>query len=138
MDRTARAIGRYRQGWLCAEGLCRHPGAILIATGSEVELAVAAYEQLTAKGRAVRVVSLPATDVFDAQVAEYKESVLPSSVTQARGHRSGHRRLLVQVRGLWRQIIGMTTFGESAPAELLFKEFGFTVENVVAKAKELL
>jgi transketolase len=102
-----------------------------------VELAVAAYEQLTAKGRAVRVVSIPSTDVFDAQSAEYKESVLPAAVTKRVAIEAGIADYWYKYVGFGGKIIGMRTFGESAPAELLFKEFGFTVENVVATAESL-
>ena len=113
------------------------PDLLLIATGSEVELAMAAASELEAKGRKVRVVSIPATDVFDAQSSEYKESVLPSAVTRRVAVEAGIADYWYKYVGLNGKIIGMHTFGESAPAELLFKEFGFTVENVVAQAESL-
>lgn len=137
MDRTAQQLADTAKGGYVLKDCAGTPELILIATGSEVELAVAAYEQLTAKGRAVRVVSLPATDVFDAQSAEYKESVLPSSVTKRVAIEAGIADYWYKYVGFGGKIIGMTTFGESAPAELLFKEFGFTVENVVATAESL-
>ena len=114
------------------------PELILIATGSEVELAVAAYEQLTADGKQVRVVSLPCTDVFDAQSAEYKESVLPASVTKRLAIEAGIADYWYKYVGFGGDIIGMHTFGESAPADDLFKLFGFTVDNVLEKATALL
>ncbi|MGL5501874.1 MAG: transketolase-like TK C-terminal-containing protein, partial [Plesiomonas shigelloides] len=114
------------------------PELIFIATGSEVELAMQAAEQLTAEGRQVRVVSMPATDVFDKQDAAYRESVLPAAVTARVAVEAGIADFWYKYVGFGGRIVGMTTFGESAPAELLFKEFGFTVENVVAKAKEIL
>ncbi|WOE83819.1 transketolase [Aeromonas veronii] len=137
MDRTAQQLVDTAKGGYVLKDCAGTPELILIATGSEVELAVAAYEQLTAKGRAVRVVSLPSTDVFDAQSAEYKESVLPSSVTKRVAIEAGIADYWYKYVGFGGKIIGMTTFGESAPAELLFKEFGFTVENVVATAESL-
>lgn len=137
MDRTAQQLADTAKGGYVLKDCAGTPELLLIATGSEVELAVAAYEQLTAKGRAVRVVSLPSTDVFDAQSAEYKESVLPSSVTKRVAIEAGIADYWYKYVGFGGKIIGMTTFGESAPAELLFKEFGFTVENVVATAESL-
>ncbi|MBZ6066397.1 transketolase [Aeromonas schubertii] len=137
MDRTAEQLANVAKGGYVLKDCAGTPELLLIATGSEVELAVAAYEQLTAKGRAVRVVSLPATDVFDAQSAEYKESVLPSSVTKRVAIEAGIADYWYKYVGFGGKIIGMRTFGESAPAELLFKEFGFTVENVVATAESL-
>ncbi|MCJ8233085.1 transketolase [Aeromonas veronii] len=137
MDRTAQQLADTAKGGYVLKDCAGTPELILIATGSEVELAVAAYEQLTAKGRAVRVVSLPSTDVFDAQSAEYKESVLPSSITKRVAIEAGIADYWYKYVGFGGKIIGMTTFGESAPAELLFKEFGFTVENVVATAESL-
>lgn len=137
MDRTAQQLVDTAKGGYVLKDCAGTPELILIATGSEVELAVAAYEQLTAKGRAVRVVSLPSTDVFDAQSAEYKESVLPMSVTKRVAIEAGIADYWYKYVGFGGKIIGMTTFGESAPAELLFKEFGFTVENVVATAESL-
>lgn len=114
------------------------PQLILIATGSEVELAVAAAEKLTAAGHKVRVVSMPSTDLFDKQDSAYRESVLPSAVTARVAIEAGIADYWYKYTGLQGAIVGMTSFGESAPAELLFKEFGFTVENVVNKAKALL
>ena len=137
MDRSAQQLADTAKGGYVLKDCAGTPELILIATGSEVELAVAAYEQLTAKGRAVRVVSLPCTDVFDAQSAEYKESVLPAAVTKRVAIEAGIADYWYKYVGFGGKIIGMTTFGESAPAELLFKEFGFTVENVVATAESL-
>jgi transketolase len=110
---------------------------ILIATGSEVQLAVEAYNELTAQGKAVRVVSLPCTDIFETQSAEYKESVLPAAVTKRLAIEAGIADYWYKYVGLNGKVIGMTTFGESAPAEQLFEMFGFTVENVVDTAKTL-
>jgi transketolase len=114
------------------------PDLILIATGSEVELAVQAAAVLTAEGRQVRVVSIPATDVFDAQDPAYKESVLPAAVTARVAVEAGIADYWYKYVGFGGRIVGMTTFGESAPADQLFKLFGFTVENVVDACKQTI
>ncbi|GEA62387.1 transketolase [Vibrio comitans] len=114
------------------------PELILIATGSEVELAINAATELTALGKQVRVVSMPSTDTFDKQSAEYRESVLPSAVTKRIAIEAGIADYWYKYVGFDGAIIGMTTFGESAPASELFKMFGFTVDNIVGKATELL
>lgn len=112
------------------------PELIFIATGSEVYLAMAAKEQL--KDVRCRVVSMPATDVFDAQNDAYQQSVLPSQVTKRIAIEAGIKDYWFKYTGLQGDIIGMTSFGESAPAEQLFEMYGFSVNNVVAKATELL
>ncbi|OEE64263.1 transketolase [Enterovibrio norvegicus FF-454] len=114
------------------------PEVILIATGSEVELAVNASKDLSAQGFNVRVVSMPSTDTFDKQDAAYRESVLPSDVTARVAIEAGIADFWYKYVGFDGRIIGMHSFGESAPADQLFKMFGFTVENVVETAKELL
>lgn len=114
------------------------PDLILIATGSEVDLAVQASAKLTQSGVAVRVVSMPSTDRFDAQSPEYKESVLPASVVKRIAIEAGIGDYWYKYVGLHGAVIGMQSFGESAPAELLFELYGFTVENVVNKAREVL
>ncbi|ENY3838644.1 transketolase [Vibrio vulnificus] len=112
------------------------PELILIATGSEVALAMQAKEQLS--NVRCRVVSMPSTDLFEAQTAEYREQVLPASVSKRIAIEAGIADYWFKYTGLNGDIIGMTTFGESAPAEQLFEMYGFTVENVVAKAHVLL
>ncbi|WP_426817724.1 transketolase [Winslowiella sp. 2C04] len=114
------------------------PDVILIATGSEVEITLGAAEKLTAAGHKVRVVSMPSTDLFDKQDAAYRESVLPSTVTARVAVEAGIADYWYKYVGLNGAIVGMTSFGESAPAEKLFAEFGFTVENIVSKAEALL
>ena len=111
---------------------------ILIATGSEVELAVNAASELSAQGTKVRVVSMPSTDVFDKQDAAYRESVLPAAVTARVAIEAGIADYWYKYVGLNGGIVGMTSFGESAPAGELFKLFGFTTENVVKVAKDVL
>ncbi|MCK0770186.1 transketolase [Chromohalobacter canadensis] len=114
------------------------PELILIATGSEVGLAMDAAAELENAGKRVRVVSMPSTDTFDTQDADYRESVLPRNVTARLAIEAGHRDFWFKYVGLDGRIVGMTTFGESAPAGDLFKHFGFTVDNVVAEAEQLL
>ncbi|HSG61022.1 MAG TPA: transketolase [Pseudomonadales bacterium] len=114
------------------------PELILIATGSEVGLAMDAAAALRDKGHAVRVVSMPSADVFDAQDAEYRQAVLPVEVASRIAIEAGHENFWYKYVGLDGRVIGMTTFGESAPAGQLFEEFGFTVDNVLAVASELL
>jgi transketolase len=110
---------------------------ILIATGSEVELAVNAASALAAEGIAARVVSMPSTDVFDRQDAAYKASVLTKGVPRV-AIEAGVTDFWYKYVGLEGAVVGIDTFGESAPAPVLFKHFGFTVENVVAKVKSVL
>lgn len=112
--------------------------AILIATGSEVTLALDAAEKLSANGKKIRVVSMPSTDRFDAQDAAYRESVLPADVITRVAIEAAHKDFWYKYVGLEGAIIGMETFGESAPAGQLFEEFGFTVDNIVGTVSELL
>ncbi|WP_026133322.1 transketolase [Janthinobacterium sp. CG3] len=111
--------------------------AILIATGSEVELAVAAASALAAEGIAVRVVSMPSTDVYDRQDAAYKAGVLAKGLPRV-AIEAGVTSFWYKYVGLEGAVVGIDSFGESAPAGVLFKHFGFTVENVVAKVKSVL
>lgn len=113
------------------------PDIILIATGSEVELAVAAAKELSAEGQKIRVVSMPSTDVFDAQSAEYKDSVLPANVTKRVAVEALAKDTWYKYVGLNGAIVGMDSFGESAPAKDLFEHFGITTQAVVDAAKAL-
>lgn len=113
------------------------PDAIIIATGSEVALALSAAEQLSAAGKAVRVVSMPSVEVFTAQDAAYRDSVLPPSVTRRVAIEAAASSGWYRFVGLDGKVIGLDRFGESAPAGLLFKEFGFTVDNLVATVNSL-
>ena len=140
-DRTSAQLANIARGGYvlrecCEKGGC--PDLILIATGSEVELAMKAAETLSAEGVKVRVVSMPSTNVFDKQDEAYRESVLPSNVTKRVAIEAGIADFWYKYVGSNGRIVGMNSFGESAPADQLFKLFGFTVENVVAKAKEIL
>jgi transketolase len=114
------------------------PELILIATGSEVELAVQAKKALAAQGKNVRVVSLPCCERFDQQDAAYREAVLPSSVLPRVAIEAAHRDFWYKYVGLDGRIVAMETFGESAPANELFEMFGFSVDNVVMVSLELL
>ncbi|MEI7234025.1 transketolase [Pectobacterium carotovorum] len=136
--RTAEQLANVAKGGYVLKDSDGQPELILIATGSEVELAVGAYDKLTAAGRKVRVVSMPSTDAFDKQDAAYREAVLPKAVSARVAIEAGIADYWFKYVGLNGAIVGMTSFGESAPAELLFEEFGFTVDNVVEKAQALL
>ncbi|CAH0524627.1 transketolase [Vibrio hippocampi] len=137
-DRDAEQLANVAKGGYILKDCDGAPELILIATGSEVELTVNAYQELTAAGHKVRVVSMPSTNVFDAQDDAYREAVLPAAVTKRIAVEAGIADYWYKYVGFGGKIIGMTTFGESAPAGELFKMFGFTTENVVATAKELL
>ena len=136
--RTAAQLAELARGGYVLSDCDGQPEMILISAGSEIELVVSAAKALTEEGRKVRVVSMPCTERFDNQDAAYKELVLPKTV---------RKRLAVEasIAGFWERyvgldgkVIGMTSFGESAPANVLFKHFGFTPENVLAQARELL
>ena len=114
------------------------PDLILMASGSEVSLAFDAATQLRQDGVAVRVVSVPSWELFDAQSAEYREAVLPKSVRARIAIEAGISMGWEKYTGLDGDIIALDHFGASAPAQILFKEFGFSVENVVERAKALL
>jgi len=135
--RTPEALAGVRRGGYVlaeAQGSAR---ALIIATGSEVPLALAAQQQLAAAGIAVRVVSMPSTSVFDRQDAAYREQVLPAGLPRVAveaGVTDGWRKYV----GLQGAVVGIDRFGESAPAGELFKHFGFTPENVVAAVRSVI
>ncbi|QOI10953.1 transketolase [Blochmannia endosymbiont of Colobopsis nipponica] len=114
------------------------PELILIATGSEVELAVEAYQKLKNEGFNIRVVSMPSTYIFEQQDQIYKKTILPDSVKARIAIEAGSTDCWYKYVGLDGIIIGMKTFGKSAPAKKLFELFGFTVENIILKAHKLL
>ncbi|MGL9721984.1 transketolase, partial [Symbiopectobacterium sp.] len=136
--RTEQQLADVAKGAYVLKDSDSQPDLILIATGSEVELAVAAYDVLSAQGHKVRVVSMPSIDAFDKQDAAYREAVLPKAVSARVAIEAGIADYWYKYVGLNGAIVGMTSFGESAPAEKLFEVFGFTVDNVVAKASALL
>jgi transketolase len=136
-QRDATQIANINKGGYILSDCDGTPDVIIIATGSEIGLAMDSATELTSKGKKIRVVSMPSTDVYDSQDDAYKESVLPSSVTARVAIEAG-------VTGLWRKyvglsgaVIGIDCFGESAPAGDLFKHFGFTVDNVVETINKL-
>ena len=137
VSRTADQIAAIEKGGYILRDCAGTPDAILIATGSEVELAVKAQEALAEKGKNVRVVSVPSTNVFEAQSQAYKDSVLPPSVTRRVAVEAGVTDGWYKYVGFGGKIVGLDRFGESAPAGELFKEFGFTVENVVKAVEGL-
>ncbi|ORU91681.1 MAG: transketolase [Cycloclasticus sp. symbiont of Poecilosclerida sp. M] len=137
-ERTADQIAAISKGGYILKDCNGEPQVILIGTGSEVELATAAAEILTADGIKVRVVSMPCTDIFDKQDAAYKEAVLPASVTARAAIEAGTTGLWYKYVGLNGAVIGMDCFGESAPAKELFEHFGITADKLVAAAKSLL
>ncbi|MCA0949105.1 transketolase [Shewanella chilikensis] len=138
MPRSAEQLSDVAKGGYVLVDCEGTPELIIIATGSEVELAVKAQAELAATGAKVRVVSMPSTDVFDQQEAAYKEAVLPANVTKRLAVEAGIADYWYKYVGLNGRIIGMTTFGESAPANQLFEMFGFTVDKVVEAGKALL
>ena len=138
MARTDGQLALVERGGYILKECVDTPELILIATGSEVALAVQAAAVLAEQGRRVRVVSMPSTDVFDTQDAAYKQSVLPLEVPARIAIEAAAADFWYKYVGLDGRIIGMTTYGESAPAEDLFPYFGFTVDAIVATAEELL
>ena len=129
--------GVHRGGYV----LVREQGdldAILIATGSEVALAVEAAERLQAAGRGVRVVSMPCAELFDSQEAGYKETVLPSDVLARVAVEAGHTDFWYKYVGLDGRVVGMSSFGESAPAAALFQHFGLTADSVVTAVQDVI
>ncbi|WP_242209570.1 MULTISPECIES: transketolase [unclassified Pseudomonas] len=137
-ERDAGQIADISRGGYVLKDCAGEPELILISTGSEVGLAVQAYDKLTEQGRKVRVVSMPCTSVFDAQDAGYKQAVLPLQVSARIAIEAAHADFWFKYVGLEGRVIGMTTYGESAPASALFEEFGFTLENILGQAEELL
>jgi len=136
MERDAAAVSNVAKGGYVLRDAA-DAKVILIATGSEVELAMKAADALAGEGVAARVVSMPSTDVFDRQGADYKASVLTRGVPRV-AIEAGVTDFWYKYVGLEGAVVGIDTFGESAPAPVLFKHFGFTVENVVAKAKAVI
>ena len=134
LSRNAAQVADIAKGGYILKDSVGTPEVILIATGSEVSLALKSAEAL---GDNVRVVSMPSTNIFDAQDATYKESVLPTTVTKRVAIEAAHTDFWYKYVGLNGKVVGMTTFGESAPGNVLFEHFGFTVENVVKTVNSL-
>ena len=136
MERTQTQVDAIRRGGYILKDVA-NAKAVLIATGSEIELAMKSAEALSAEGIPVRVVSMPSTDVFDRQDAAYKASVLPKGLPRV-AVEAGVTDFWFKYVGLDGAVVGIDSFGESAPAGQLFKHFGFTTENVVATVKSVL
>jgi len=128
----------FKGGYILADSTKKTPDAILIATGSEVSLAVGAKKALAEQGIDVRVVSMPCVEVFEKQCEKYKESVLPNAVRKRVAIEAGATMCWYKYVGMDGKIIGIDTFGESAPAGKLFAKYGFTVDNVVNAVNELV
>ena len=137
-SRYAPASGLFKGAYVLADAAGGKPDVLLLATGSEVSLCVAAYEQLKAEGIRARVVSMPSWEIFERQSQEYRDSVLPPSVKARVAVEQASTWGWAHYVGLDGAILGMKTFGASAPLKVLQKEFGFTKESVVAAAKEQL
>ncbi len=140
LDRTkfAAASGARRGAYVLADAPNGKPAAILIGTGSELGLCVSAYEQLSAAGLAVRLVSMPSWELFEAQDAAYREQVLPAGVTARVAVEAGIEQGWSKYLGPRGKFIGMKSYGASAPIGVLMKRYGFTVENVVATVREMV
>jgi transketolase len=137
VKRSKEALENVRRGGYVLEEPASAARAVIIATGSEVHLALAAQKTLADKGIPVRVVSMPSTNVFDRQDAAYKEAVLPRGLPRV-AVEAGITDIWRKYVGLEGAVIGIDTFGESAPAGELFKYFGITAENVVKAVEERL
>jgi transketolase len=140
LDRTtlASAEGLQQGAYILADAEGPTPDVILIATGSEVHVALAAREMLAAESIGARVVSMPSWELFEAQPADYKESVLPTSVTARLAIEAGVTLGWERYVGTQGDVIGIDRFGASAPAKIIFEQLGFTAENAAARAKALL
>lgn len=125
-------------GYIIAESIKAKPDAIIIASGSEVSLAVDAKKELMEKGFDIRVVSMPCMDIFEQQSDEYKEKILPQTVEKRLVVEAGSSICWGKYLGFKGKSVTIDTFGASAPANVLFKKYGFTVENVVNKALSML
>jgi len=134
--RTDAQIANISRGGYVLKDCDGSPDAIIIATGSEVDLAMQAADKLS--GKNIRVVSMPSTNAFDAQDDAYRESVLPATVTARVAVEAAVTGGWYKYVGINGAVVGIDRFGESAPADQLFKEFGFTVENVVKAVEGVL
>jgi transketolase len=137
-QRTGDQIAAIGRGGYILRDCDGTPDAIIIGTGSEVSLATEAAEVLAAKGKNIRVVSMPSTNVFDSQDAAYRESVLPAAVTARVAVEAGVTDYWRKYVGLDGKVIGLDTFGESAPAGEVYKHFGITTENVAKAVEDVL
>jgi transketolase len=137
MTRTQEQVVAIEKGGYILVDCEGTPEVILMATGSEVGLAVDAAKALTAQGKKVRVVSMPSTNIFDKQSSDYKQSILPNNVTKRVAIETAHVDFWAKYVGLNGAVVGMSTFGESAPGNVLLEHFGFTIDNVVNTVNKL-
>jgi transketolase len=138
LTRAAAAAGVEQGAYVVADPPGGKPQLILIATGSEVEVALGAQTLLQERGIAARVVSMPSWELFEAQTQEYRDGVLPPPVTTRLAVEAGVPLGWFKYVGARGDVVGMTRFGASAPAKILFEKFGFTAAAVAARAQQLL
>ena len=138
IDRSKEQIADISRGAYILADCDGAPEAIVIATGSEVAISLEAVQGLQAEGKAVRLVSMPSTDVFDAQDEDYREAVLPGAVRKRLAVEAAQADYWGKYVGLDGKVIGMTTFGESAPGKVVMEHFGFTAENVAGEINSIL
>jgi transketolase len=140
LDRAkyAPASGLHKGGYILADSPDGKPRVILIGTGSELALCMGAYERLLAEGVKARVVSLPSWELFEAQPAAYRDTVLPPEVTARVAVELGIQQGWCRYIGPRGRFLGMSTFGASGPVGALLKHYGFTVENVAAAARKVV
>ncbi len=138
VSRSAEQLANITRGGYILRDCEGTPEAIIIATGSEVAISLQAAEQLAQQGKKVRVVSMPSTSVFDLQDASYREAVLPLAVTARVAVEAAHVDYWAKYVGIDGRVVGLTTFGESAPGGDVLKHFGFTADNVAETVGELL
>ncbi len=137
-SRTKEQVSNIARGGYVLKESLGIPQLIIIATGSEVDLAAKAFDKLTESGYRIRLVSMPSPETFDSQEEQYKESVLPSNIRARLAVEAASALYWERYVGLDGKVVGMTTFGESAPAEELFKVFGFTVDNIIENALSII
>jgi transketolase len=133
--RELEQVSAISRGAYILEDCAGHPAVIIISTGSEISICREATKELHAEGIAVRLVSMPCADIFDAQDDDYKEIVLPKSVQRRLAVEAASSQYWAKYVGLQGKVIGLDRFGESAPGAVLMKHFGFTVDNVITTVK---
>jgi len=138
LERSEEQIGEIARGAYILADCAGEPEVIVIATGSEVSISLEAVKQLQGEGKAVRLVSMPSTDIFDAQNDAYREAVLPAAVRKRVAVEAAHVDYWYKYVGLDGKVVGMSSFGESAPGKEVMAYFGFTAENIAGEINSLL
>ncbi len=138
LERSEEQIGEIARGAYILADCAGEPEVIVIATGSEVSISLEAVKQLQGEGKAVRLVSMPSTDIFDAQDDAYREAVLPAAVRKRVAVEAAHVDYWYKYVGLDGKVVGMSSFGESAPGKEVMAYFGFTAENIAGEINSLL